>query len=180
MRFSQGVPGWSKDICPMAVAFITLLPAEVWSVAISMSVCLSACMYKNTWPKFTTVSVAPHVNWGRDLILRLQQAICYIIPVFLWMMTYFHIMGHMSRGIGSIDVGTMLQQIVLNFQCIRQGAQTVWLFIVYNGSHLCTGDSLLHAINIALYLVKFGHVVTEIRSGQTDMLSVTWGRRGAE
>jgi len=37
----------------------------------------------------------------------------------------FHIMSHMVRGIVNIDVGYVLQQLVINFQRIHQGCHAV-------------------------------------------------------
>ena len=47
-----------------------------------------------------------------------DNAIRYALPV-LWMTSCFPIVGHMVPGIGSIDMGAVLQQVV-NFKHIRQ------------------------------------------------------------
>ena len=48
-------------------------------------------------------------------------------------------MGHMAHGISDIDVGAVLQQVVINFQHIRQRPH-----IVYSGNKLLTGGEVCY------------------------------------
>jgi len=52
-----------------------------------------------------------------NLSFSCDNAIHYALPV-LWV-TFC---SHLARSVDSIDVGAMLQQVVINFQRIRQGA----------------------------------------------------------
>ena len=58
----------------------------------------------------------------------------------LWMTScFFCTMGHMAHGISDIDVGAVLQQVVINFQHIRQRPHTV-----YSGNKLLTGGEVCY------------------------------------
>ena len=71
-------------------------------------------------PQFMKYSV--YVSYDCASVIPRQQCNVYVLPV-LWMMSSFHIMGH--TALGNIDIGTVLQQIVKNFQRICQGSATL-------------------------------------------------------
>jgi len=72
-----------------------------------------------------------HVQTLRNVLYMLRAAatrsrsedsgVRYVLPV-LWMTSYFPITGLMARGVGNIYVSAVLEQVVINFQRIRQGA----------------------------------------------------------
>jgi len=61
-----------------------------------------------------------NIKRGRASVFSDDNGMRYVLPV-LWMTSCFHVMGHVARSVGNIDVGAVLQQAVINFQRIRQG-----------------------------------------------------------
>ena len=87
--------------------------------SVCMFVCLSSCISQKHISKlhkiFCTLQLAV-ARFSSD-----DNAKLYVLPV-LWMTSCFHIAGHAARCAGNIDLGAVLQQVVINFQRIRQGA----------------------------------------------------------
>jgi len=108
-------------VWPFCAAAVSLLnyyftPAAKYCVLFSSQcVCLSVCLFvhshvsRSAYTNFTKFSI--HVACGHgspdDITVHIYFRFCR------WC---FHIMGPMVCGIASINMGTVLQQIVINFQ----------------------------------------------------------------
>jgi len=90
------------------------------SVYVCLSVCLSVCpltCLKNHASKLhesCSVTRAVARSSSDDSVIR------NVLPV-MWMTSCFHIMGPMACGVGIIYVSAVLEQVVINFQYMRQG-----------------------------------------------------------
>jgi len=70
-----------------------------------------------------------------------DNTIRYVLPV-LWMTSYSHIMGHVARGISSINVGAVLQQTVRFPKNLPGGTTPFDFVVVCNGGKLHTGGEV--------------------------------------
>jgi len=66
-----------------------------------------------------------------------DSAIRYVFPVSS-MTSYFLVVGPTAGGISNIYVSAVLEQVVINFQRIRQVAPHCLTVVVYSGSKLRT------------------------------------------
>ena len=105
---------------------------------VSLSACVSQRSHIQTSANFLHV-----LNMAVARSSSYDNTICYIRLV-LWMSSFFSIKGHMVPGVRSIDVGSVLQLAVINFQRIRQGAPRplTQSIVVYNGSKRRTGGEV--------------------------------------
>ena len=92
----------------------------------SVSVCLFVSVdsvrwhiSKTTGPNFSRLSA--HVTRAVVRFFSDFSATYYVFPL-LCMTSCFHIMGPMACGVGTIYASAVLEQVVINFQRIRQGA----------------------------------------------------------
>jgi len=106
------------------------------SIVVSMSVHLSVHTrtdFETTCPDFTKFSVC--VTCGHKAVTTVDTL---WLP-FLWMMCCFPIMGCMACGIFILYMSAMLEQTVINLQCIPRWRHTVILSL-YTLAALCTRD----------------------------------------
>ena len=68
---------------------------------------------------------------------------------FLWIISCFHIMDHMVRGVGNNDVGAVLKQVVIVLSIFTRDCHTVWLCLrmhwqqmVYQGRNVMSTIAL--------------------------------------
>ena len=88
-----------------------------------MSVCLSVrSRISKTYFYFPKLSL--HVTRVRGSVLPDDSTLRYVIPV-LWMMSFFHIIGHMASGVGNIDVCAVLQRVVKISNVFAKGRHAV-------------------------------------------------------
>jgi len=85
-----------------------------------------------------------------------NTAICYVFR-FLWMMSRFVIMGRMA--LGSINVGTLLQEVVINLQRIHQGVPRSLTLSLYTVSASCTSVAMSALCNCLYFLYDVYYVL---------------------
>jgi len=111
-------------------------------ITICMSVCLSVCLSLHWRISKTTLQTSLNLlyalSWAVARSSSDSSGICYLLQV-LWMTSCFPIMGPMAHSLSNIYASAVLEQIVINFQRIRQGA----LHCLTLSSYICNSSELL-------------------------------------
>jgi len=120
-------------------------PVAVQSIAMIVFVCLSVCRSDRS-----RISHKLHVQTSRILyVLSLtvswsfsddSRGIRYVLPV-LWMTSRFPITNPMACGVSNIYVSAALEQVVINFQRVLQGAPHLLTLSSYITAANCTSGT---------------------------------------